>query len=110
MKLKYKEREETHMMRIMFDSEAKTEKDVYREQRKEGLFNVGYHFIVLPTGGVKKGIPYLAYADYRFSHVHDSLYVLFVGSKSDSAMTDAQCKALEYLKDELQLEVHFGDD
>ncbi|WP_288878695.1 hypothetical protein [Megasphaera massiliensis] len=109
MELKYKEREVTNMVRVIFEPEEKTTREIYVEQRKNGLFNIGYHLIVLPDGEVKKGIPFLAYADYRLAHVRDSVYVLMVGA-SEKKMSDAQHKALDDLKEELKLEVCFGDD
>lgn len=108
--MKYKEREVTNMVRVIFEPEEKTTREIYVEQRKNGLFNIGYHLIVLPDGEVKRGIPFLAYADYRLAHVRDSVYILLVGSESEKTMTDAQHKALEGIKEELKLEICFGDD
>lgn len=44
MNLKYKEREETNMVRVLFEPKVKTVREIYVEQRREGLFNIGYHF------------------------------------------------------------------
>lgn len=59
MNLKYKEREETNMVRVLFEPKVKTVREIYVEQRREGLFNIGYHLIVMPNGEVKKGFPSL---------------------------------------------------
>lgn len=59
MELKYKEREVTNMVRVIFEPEEKTTREIYVEQRKNGLFNIGYHLIVLPDGEVKRVFPFL---------------------------------------------------
>lgn len=110
MNLKYKEREETNMMRVLFEPKVKTVREIYVEQRREGLFNIGYHLIVMPTGEVKEGIPFLAYGDYRLAHVKDSIYVLLVGCANEDEMTDAQKNSLKDIKNKHNLDVCFGDD
>lgn len=110
MNLKYKEREETNMVRVLFEPKVKTVREIYVEQRREGLFNIGYHLIVLPSGEEKEGIPFLAYGDYRLAHVKDSIYVLLVGCADEKGISDAQRKTLQAIKNRYELDVHFGDD
>lgn len=110
MNLKYKEREETNMVRVLFEPKVKTVREIYVEQRREGLFNIGYHLIVMPTGEVQEGIPFLAYGDYRLAHAEDSVYVLLVGCANKKDMSDAQCKTLGDIKNKYTLAVHYGDD
>lgn len=110
MNLKYKEREETNMVRVLFEPKVKTVREIYKSQRKEGLFNIGYHLIVMPNGEVKEGIPFLNYGDYRLAHVQDSIYVLLVGCSNEKDMSDAQRKTLRDIKNKYALDVHYGDD
>lgn len=110
MNLKYKEREETNMVRVLFEPKVKTVREIYVEQRREGLFNIGYHLIVMPNGEVKEGIPFLAYGDYRLAHVKDSVYVLLVGCAGEKDMSDAQRKTMRDIKNKYALDVHYGDD
>lgn len=108
--LKYKEREETNMIRVLFEPKEKTVREIYTEQRKYGLFNIGYHLIILPNGEVKEGIPFLAYGDYRLAHTKDSVYVLLIGCNDKDAMSHAQRKAMRDIQNKYSLLIHFGDD
>lgn len=98
------------MIRVLFEPQEKTVREIYNEQRRNGLFNIGYHLIVMPNGEVKDGIPFLAYGDYRLAHVKDSVYVLLVGCGAEDTMSQAQKKALRDLQNKYSLLVHFGDD
>lgn len=110
MNLKYKEREDTNMIRVLFEPKNMSIKDIYKKQRREGLFNIGYHFIILPTGEIAEGVPFYAYADYRLSHVRDSVYCLLVGVDNKDHITDGQRKVLQQVHVLHKLPVLFGDD
>lgn len=107
--LKYKNRDETNCIRVLFEPEIKTTKQIYIEQRKEGLFNIGYHYILQPNGHLDEGIPFYAYADYRLAHTKDSVYILAVGCKSPDAMTSSQKKALEYFSSINELKINYKE-
>lgn len=98
------------MVRVLFEPKVKTVREIYVEQRREGLFNIGYHLIVMPNGEVKEGIPFLAYSDYRLAHVKDSVYALLVGCACEKDMSDAQRKTMRDIKNKYALDVHYGDD
>lgn len=108
-KLKYKERAKTECIRVLFEPENKTTKQIYVEQRKEGLFNIGYHYILLPDGDLEDGIPFYAYADYRLAHMKDSVYVLAVGCSNSDALTSSQIKALEKLTNKLNVQIKYEE-
>jgi len=97
MELKYKKRKLTESIRVLYEPKNKTVKEIYKEQRCSGLFNIGYQFILLPDGTLEEGIPFYVYADFRFAHVNDSVYVLAVGCKDKDSMTKAQMHTLDNL-------------
>ncbi len=105
MELRYKKRKETKNIRLIFEPVKMSIKDIFVRQRRAGLFNIGYQYILMPNGDLKEGIPFYAYADFRLAHMTESVYVLVVGAAEKKNMTDSQERSLSHLEAKSKLKI-----
>lgn len=90
---------------MIFEPVKMSIKDIFARQRRAGLFNIGYQYILMPNGDLKEGIPFYAYADFRLAHMTESVYVLVVGAAEKKNMTDSQERSLSHLEAKSKLKI-----
>ncbi len=104
--IKYKEREKTDYLCVVYHPIKSKPTEIYREQRIQCMFDMGVHFLLYPDGTVYECLPLTAHADILYDHTEDGIYIMAVGCESLPTMTDAQRYTFDKMKKELNLK-HF---
>lgn len=104
--IKYKERDKTEYLCVVFHPINVSPQDIYREQRIQCMFSMGVHFLLYPDGSVYECLPMTAPADILYDHADDGIYIMAVGCDSVPTMADAQRHVFDKMQGELNLE-HF---
>lgn len=93
----YTNRKNTSCVCVVYHPKEESVEDIWKEQRRNGMFDVGVHFLITTTGIVYKGIPIDSYAEIMYSHSEDGVYIMMIGCKMEAYMTASQQKALDGL-------------
>lgn len=100
--IKYKEREKTDYLCVVYHPINVSPQDIYREQRIKCMFDMGVHFLLYPNGTVYECLPMAAHADILYDHTEDGIYIMAVGCESLPTMTDAQRHVFDKMRAELK--------
>lgn len=93
----YTKRKDTSCICVVYHPKEEPIEDIFKEQRRNGLFDVGVHFLITPAGIVYKGLPLDSHAEILYLHSGDGIYIMMIGCDSEEHMTAAQQKAIDGL-------------
>lgn len=108
--LMYQERSTTEHLVVVFHPIPVTPKELFKEQRLLGMFDMGVHFVVDGSGNIYSCLPLHAYADVSYKYRDDSIYIIMLGCSSFSDMSDAQQMALKDIKNTLNIPTVISED
>ena len=101
--IEFLDRENTDAIRLHFDETADTlsKEQLIIRAKRDGKFNLGFHYILRKDGTLEDGISPTQYADFELDDYKTSIYVLVTADK----LTDAAEYRLEKLSKKLKLKV-----
>lgn len=103
VKIKFKNREQTEFISVHeVNLNGKTHRDMIKEARKKGEFDVPYHYLVHDTGSIETGRNEKAVGGRSFPS-YDSAVFILCDLNGHDRMTDAQGAALEVLIEQLRV-------
>lgn len=104
VKIKFKDRERTEFISVHeVNLNGKTHRDMIKEARKNGEFDVPYHYLVHDTGTIETGRKDTAVGGRNFPSYDSAVFVL-CDLNGHERMTDAQTSALDVLIDQLRVQ------
>ena len=101
--IEFLDRENTDAIRLYFDETADTlsKEQLIIRAKRDGKFNLGFHYILRKDGTLEDGISPTQFADFELDEYKTSIYVLVTADK----LTDAAEYRLEKLSKKLKLKV-----
>lgn len=99
----YKKREKTDFIIFEYkDTGCKDFETFYKQQRREGNLDTGYHFYVDKDGCISHDRPIDKVAGYDKQDSERSVYVLFEGKKRTDCQTQARDKLAKELREQFE--------
>lgn len=101
--IEFLNRENTEVIRLHFDETADTlsKEQLTVRAKRDGKFNLGFHYILRKDGTLEEGISLNQFADFELDGYKTSIYVLVTADR----LTDAAEYRLEKLSKKLKLKV-----